>query len=189
MKRRRVGTAAQTAHSKRIKPKGSPTILRRNNSPKLHQSSVQLAILVQSIKNHAIYMMDKTGRITSWNSGAERIKGYTRDEIIGQHFSRFYMPVMLPPGRLRLSTSRPLRGSAPVAKTIGTAVLTTLAARAAASVSSVMMTAALRRHARYARSSRCVVLHGGDWKRLQCLLMTQSSSGWESHWVMIHAVR
>ena len=53
-------------------------------------SSAQFAILIQSIKNHAIYMMDKTGRITSWNSGAERIKGYTRDEIIGQHFSRFY---------------------------------------------------------------------------------------------------
>jgi len=35
-------------------------------------------------------MLDKTGRIISWNSGAERIKGYTSDEIIGQHFSRFY---------------------------------------------------------------------------------------------------
>jgi PAS domain S-box-containing protein len=56
----------------------------------LHQSSVQLAVLVQSIKDYAIYMLDKGGRIISWNSGAERIKGYTRDEIMGQHFSRFY---------------------------------------------------------------------------------------------------
>src|SRR6516165_1200974 len=62
---------------------------RRNREPAAHRSA-QFAILVQSIKNHAIYMMDKTGRITSWNSGAERIKGYTRNEIIGQHFSRFY---------------------------------------------------------------------------------------------------
>jgi len=50
----------------------------------------QFAILVQSAKDFAIYMLNKAGRITSWNSGAERIKGYTRDEIIGQHFSRFY---------------------------------------------------------------------------------------------------
>ena len=53
-------------------------------------SSAQFAILVQNIKDYAIYMLDKTGRIITWNSGAERIKGYTRDEIIGQHFSRFY---------------------------------------------------------------------------------------------------
>jgi PAS domain S-box-containing protein len=50
----------------------------------------QFAILVQSVRDFAIYMLDKAGHITSWNSGAERIKGYSRDEIIGQHFSRFY---------------------------------------------------------------------------------------------------
>jgi PAS domain S-box-containing protein len=51
---------------------------------------VQLAILVQSIKDLAIYMLDETGRIITWNSGAERLKGYSHDEIIGQHFARFY---------------------------------------------------------------------------------------------------
>jgi PAS domain S-box-containing protein len=50
----------------------------------------QFSILVQSVKDFAIYMLDEAGHITSWNRGAERIKGYTRDEIIGQHFSRFY---------------------------------------------------------------------------------------------------
>src|SRR5215831_16257574 len=60
----------------------------REAEQQLH-SSAEFAILVQSIKNHAIYMMDKAGRITSWNSGAERIKGYTRNEITGQHFSCF----------------------------------------------------------------------------------------------------
>src|SRR6516162_1348866 len=50
----------------------------------------QFSILVQSVRDFAIYMLDKAGHITSWNSGAERIKGYSRDEIIGQHFSRFY---------------------------------------------------------------------------------------------------
>src|ERR1700761_9337370 len=46
--------------------------------------------LVEAITDYAIYMLDPTGRIVSWNSGAERFKGYTADEIIGQHFSRFY---------------------------------------------------------------------------------------------------
>jgi len=62
----------------------------RKAEQQLLHSSAQFAILVQSIKDYAIYMLDKTGRIISWNSGAERIKGYTSDEIIGQHFSRFY---------------------------------------------------------------------------------------------------
>jgi PAS domain S-box-containing protein len=57
------------------------------------QSSAQFAILVQSIKEYAIFMMDSAGHIISWNSGAESIKGYSRNEIIGQHFSRFYIDV------------------------------------------------------------------------------------------------
>ena len=40
--------------------------------------------------DYAIYMLDAEGRVASWNPGAERIKGYTAAEIIGQHFSRFY---------------------------------------------------------------------------------------------------
>src|SRR5207248_3673936 len=41
---------------------------------------------------YAIFMLDPYGRVSSWNPGAERIKGYRADEIIGQHFSRFYPP-------------------------------------------------------------------------------------------------
>jgi PAS domain S-box-containing protein len=48
--------------------------------------------LVQSVVDYAIYMLDAHGRIISWNPGAERIKGYTAGEIIGQHFSQFYTP-------------------------------------------------------------------------------------------------
>jgi PAS domain S-box-containing protein len=47
-------------------------------------------ILVQGVTDYAIYMLDPKGRVTNWNAGAERIKGYTAGEIIGQHFSRFY---------------------------------------------------------------------------------------------------
>lgn len=46
--------------------------------------------LVESISDYAIFSLDARGYITSWNAGAARIKGYTREEIIGQHFSRFY---------------------------------------------------------------------------------------------------
>ncbi|MEV4112765.1 PAS domain S-box protein [Nonomuraea sp. NPDC049695] len=49
-------------------------------------------MLVQSIRDYAIFMLDPRGRIVSWNSGAQRIKGYTAEEIIGTHFSVFYPP-------------------------------------------------------------------------------------------------
>jgi PAS domain S-box-containing protein len=48
-------------------------------------------LLVQGVVNYAIYMLDPTGHVVSWNPGAERIKGYNADEIIGTHFSRFYL--------------------------------------------------------------------------------------------------
>lgn len=47
-------------------------------------------LLVSSITDYAIYMVDLTGTVVSWNAGAERFKGYTAEEIVGQHFSRFY---------------------------------------------------------------------------------------------------
>jgi len=49
-------------------------------------------LIVQSIVDYAIFMLEPDGTVTSWNAGAERIKGYSADEIIGEHFSRFYTP-------------------------------------------------------------------------------------------------
>ena len=49
-------------------------------------------LLVDAISDYAIYMLDAGGHVASWNPGAERFKGYKADEIIGQHFSRFYTP-------------------------------------------------------------------------------------------------
>ncbi len=49
-------------------------------------------LLVEGVVDYAIFMLDPEGRIVSWNPGAERIKGYTARDIIGQHFSRFYPP-------------------------------------------------------------------------------------------------
>jgi PAS domain-containing protein len=47
-------------------------------------------LLVQGVVDYAIYLLDPKGHVVSWNPGAERIKGYTADEVIGTHFSRFY---------------------------------------------------------------------------------------------------
>src|SRR5205823_10027932 len=53
------------------------------------QDAERFRVLVESVKDYAIFMLDVDGRITSWNVGAERIKGYRAEEILGQHFSRF----------------------------------------------------------------------------------------------------
>ena len=56
----------------------------------LLEAERRFRILIQGVTDYAIYMLDPEGRVTNWNAGAERIKGYSPDEIIGQHFSRFY---------------------------------------------------------------------------------------------------
>src|SRR5262245_43610924 len=50
----------------------------------------EFKILVDGVKDYAIFMLDRNGRVTTWNSGAERLKGYKEDEIIGKDFSIFY---------------------------------------------------------------------------------------------------
>ena len=53
-------------------------------------SDEQLRLLVSSVTDYAIYLLDTAGRVASWNAGAERIKGYRAAEIVGRHFSLFY---------------------------------------------------------------------------------------------------
>lgn len=65
---------------------------RRNAQEELRQSEQYLRLLVQSVADYAIYVLSPEGHVTSWNLGAERIKGYTEQEIIGKHFSQFYTP-------------------------------------------------------------------------------------------------
>jgi len=63
-------------------------------SPKevLRQSETRFHLLVESVQDYAIYMLDPEGYVVSWNAGARRILGYTDAEILGQHFSVFYVP-------------------------------------------------------------------------------------------------
>ncbi|RAI44099.1 PAS domain-containing hybrid sensor histidine kinase/response regulator [Rhodoplanes roseus] len=63
---------------------------RRAAQEALRESERQFRLLVKGVTDYALYMLDPNGNITNWNAGAEAIKGYTADEIVGQHFSRFY---------------------------------------------------------------------------------------------------
>jgi PAS domain S-box-containing protein len=64
---------------------------RRKADEALRQSTEIFQLLVSSVRDYAIFMLDPDGNIASWNSGAQKIKGYLPEEIIGKHFSRFYM--------------------------------------------------------------------------------------------------
>ncbi|MBV8518022.1 MAG: PAS domain S-box protein [Acidobacteria bacterium] len=63
---------------------------RRAAEERLRQSEEMFRLLVQSVQEYAIFLLDPTGHITTWNAGARRIKGYEPEEIIGKHFSTFY---------------------------------------------------------------------------------------------------
>ena len=63
---------------------------RRAAEAKLRESEQQFRLMVQSVTDYAIYMLDVEGNVASWNAGAQRIKGYAPEEIIGRHFSNFY---------------------------------------------------------------------------------------------------
>jgi PAS domain S-box-containing protein len=63
---------------------------RRQAELALRRSEDQFRLLVKGVTDYAIYMLDLDGRVASWNFGAERIKGYRPEEIIGRHFSSFY---------------------------------------------------------------------------------------------------
>jgi PAS domain S-box-containing protein len=63
---------------------------RREAEEALRISEERFRLLVEGVKDYAIFMLDPEGKVTTWNEGAERINGYRANEIIGQHFSRFY---------------------------------------------------------------------------------------------------
>lgn len=65
---------------------------KRQAQQALLETERRFRILVQGVTDYSIFMLDPEGRVTNWNAGAERIKGYAPEEIIGEHFSRFYTP-------------------------------------------------------------------------------------------------
>ncbi len=79
----------------------------RQSRLKVDESRYRL--LVDSITDYAIYMLDIEGTVNSWNAGAQRFKGYTADEIIGQNFARFYLPEDRAAGRPQLALDTAIR--------------------------------------------------------------------------------
>jgi PAS domain S-box-containing protein len=82
---------------------------RREAERALKESEERFRLLVESVKDYAIFVLDPEGRIASWNAGAEHIKGYQSQEIIGKHFSVFYPPEALeidwPKKELQIATA------------------------------------------------------------------------------------
>jgi PAS domain S-box-containing protein len=71
---------------------------KREAQQALLEAERRFRILVQGVTDYAIFMLDPEGLVTNWNSGAARIKGYSAEEIVGEHFSRFYTPEDLDSG-------------------------------------------------------------------------------------------
>lgn len=67
--------------------------------PDFHPRDTLYRLLVETVRDYAIFALDTNGYILTWNAGAERLKGYTRDEIVGRHFSIFYPPEAVAAGR------------------------------------------------------------------------------------------
>ena len=63
---------------------------RRRQEEALRQSEERFRLLIESVRDYAIFMLDTQGRVATWNAGAERIKGYRAEDIIGEHFRVFY---------------------------------------------------------------------------------------------------
>ena len=57
---------------------------------KEREQEMRFRLLVEGVTDYAIYMLDHDGNVVNWNAGAQRAKGYVAEEIVGQHFSRFY---------------------------------------------------------------------------------------------------
>jgi formate hydrogenlyase transcriptional activator len=72
---------------------------RKQTETALRRSEERFRLLVEGAKDYAIFMLDPEGRVTTWNIGAERIKGYRAEEIVGEHFSRFYPQEMIERGK------------------------------------------------------------------------------------------
>src|SRR5260370_17283139 len=72
---------------------------RRRAERLLRQTQERLNLLVEAVKDYAIFMLDPEGNVLSWNAGAEHIKGYRAAEIIGRHFSCFFLPEEIQQGK------------------------------------------------------------------------------------------
>ncbi|MDF2697551.1 MAG: luxQ 1, partial [Labilithrix sp.] len=78
---------------------GSPQQSLEGPRATLRELGERFQLLIESVKDYAIFILDENGFVSTWNAGAESIKGYRADEIIGQHFSRFYVEAEIRAGK------------------------------------------------------------------------------------------
>jgi len=84
------GSDMKTPRPRKRKPAARRPAAPSGDRPQASEELFRL--LVDSVEDYAIFLLDPQGVILTWNVGAERIKGYKAPEIIGEHFSRFYLP-------------------------------------------------------------------------------------------------
>ena len=72
---------------------------RRQAEESLRQSEERFRLLIEGVQDYAVYMLDPDGVVTSWNTGAQKMKGYAREEVTGRHVSMFYLPEDVEAGR------------------------------------------------------------------------------------------
>jgi PAS domain S-box-containing protein len=72
---------------------------RKQTETALRRSEERFRLLVEGAKDYAIFMLDPEGKVATWNAGAQRIKGYSTEEIVGQHFSKFYPQELVERGK------------------------------------------------------------------------------------------
>ena len=94
----------KTLRQNRKKGKPSVKLDRESESQtavvdRTRRSDDEFRLLVQGVKDYAIYLLSKDGVVTTWNPGAQRIKGYQAEEIIGKNFACFYRPQDIQDGR------------------------------------------------------------------------------------------
>jgi PAS domain S-box-containing protein len=73
--------------------------LKRRAEEELRASEVRATLFIESVQDYALFMLDERGHVATWNAGAQRIKGYRPDEIVGKHFSIFYPPEEVASGK------------------------------------------------------------------------------------------
>jgi PAS domain S-box-containing protein len=96
---RHAGEPVSAPHAVRDQPDTPRT---RTTVEHLRLSEERFRLLVESVKDYAIFMLDPQGYVTSWNRGAENMKGYKASEIVGRHFSTFYPQVDIDAGKCEL---------------------------------------------------------------------------------------